>query len=81
MTRGAHMEKTSKNNITFKDFMEMYSNWNGITKVNDDNLNEIVKGKTHQIMFIDGKLYNPNIMEKKVVAFAFYDNELCVRVK
>lgn len=62
--------------MNFKDFMEMYDNWNGITVVNDNNLNMIVKGKTIDVM--DN---HNNLFEMEVVAFGFYDNELCVRVK
>lgn len=61
--------------MNFKNFMDLYDNWNGITKVNDDNLHTIIKGKTLDIMECS-KLFG-----MEVVAFGFYDNELCVRVK
>lgn len=74
--------------MKFKQFMEMYDNWNGITKVNDNNLNTIVIGQTYLIM--EGKVafesnasitdYN-KLFEMEVVSFGFYDNEFCVRVR
>ena len=62
--------------MNFKQFMYMYDNWNGITVVNDNDLKLIVKDETHVIMSTREDLFN-----KTVVAFGFYDNELCVRVK
>ena len=74
--------------MTFKQFMEMYDDWNGITKVNDDSLDTIVYGKTIDIMECVepihelSKVENYNaLFEMEVVAFGFYDDELCVRVK
>jgi hypothetical protein len=56
--------------------MNLYDNWNGITVVNDNDLNLIAKDKSYIIIGTRTDLYN-----KEVVAFGFYDNELCVRVK
>lgn len=74
--------------MTFKQFMEMYDNWNETTKVNDDNLDTIVHGATIDIMeCIEpihelSKVENYNaLFEMEVVAFGFYDDELCVRLK
>ena len=61
--------------MNFKDFIDMYDNWNGITVVNDDDLNMIVSGPTHSI----AKEKN-FLCDMKVVSFGFYDDELCVRV-
>lgn len=61
--------------MKFKDFMNMYDNWNGITVVNDDNLDLIVKGTTLNIVE-EGCL-----SDMTVVSFGFYNNELCVRVR
>lgn len=74
--------------MKFKQFMDMYDDWNGTTKVNDDNLDTIVIGRTLDIMECV-KDFNPmtkvhnyaELFEMKVVAFGFYDDELCVRVK
>lgn len=74
--------------MKFKQFMDMYDNWNGITKVNDNNLDIIVIGRTLDIMECMEN-FNPmtkvnnyaELFEMKVVSFGFYDDELCVRVK
>lgn len=62
--------------MRFKKFMEMYDDWNGITKVNDNKLNTIVEDKTNVIMDKRADLF-----EKEVVAFGFYDRVMTVRVK
>ena len=61
--------------MKLRDFVNLYDNWNGILVVNDDNLDQIVKGK------VEVALSQENVHEKEVVAFGFYDNELCVRVR
>lgn len=61
--------------MKLRDFVYRYDNWNEILVVNDDNLNPIVKGK------IEVVLSHGNVCEKEVVAFGFYDNELCVSVR
>ena len=71
--------------MKFKQFMEMYDNWNGTTKVNDDNLNTIVIGHTLKIMeripTLNGVENYEKLFEMEVVAFGFYDDKLCVRVR
>lgn len=71
--------------MKFERFMEMYDDWNGITKVNNDNLGTIVIGNTLEIMecipMLDGVKNYKQLFEMEVVAFGFYDDELCVRVK
>ena len=62
--------------MNFKKFLEMYDNWNGITVVNDDNLKAIIKGNTCEIYETRKDLY-----DKEIIAFGFYDEELCVRIK
>lgn len=62
--------------MNFKDFMEMYDNWNGVTRVNDNDLNMIVEDRTNIIMDNRKNLYN-----KEVVSFGFYDGLMTVRVK
>ncbi len=62
--------------MKFKDFMELYDNWNGITRVNDNDLNVIVVGNTCKIVDARVDLHN-----MEVVAFGFYDGVLTVRVK
>lgn len=64
--------------MKFKDFMDLYDNWNGITRVNDNELNPIVEMDTAMLMDLRE---NQNLFEKEVVAFGFYDGVLTVRVK
>ena len=64
--------------MKFADFMDLYDNWNGITRVNDDELNPIVEMNTDELMDLRE---NQNIFEKEVVAFGFYDGVLTVRIK
>lgn len=67
--------------MKFKVFLDMYDDWNGTTKVNDDNLNCIVKARTMDIGFNDTDTDYSYLYDKEVVAFGFYDGELCIRVK
>lgn len=60
--------------MKFKKFMDLYDNWNGVIRVNDNNLDMIVEGKTAYIAE-KAELHN-----MEVVAFGFYDNILTVRV-
>ena len=62
--------------MNFKKFMDMYDNWNGITRVNDNKLKTIVEDKTHVIMDTRKDLFN-----KKVISFGFYDGIMTIRVK
>ena len=62
--------------MKFKEFMDKYTDWNGTTRVNDDNLNIIIEDKTRVIMDTRDDLF-----EKEVVAFGFYDSVMAVRVK
>lgn len=62
--------------MKFKEFMEMYDNWNGTTRVNDYNLNTIVEDRTVDIMDTRKDLF-----DKEVIAFRFYNNIFCVRVR
>lgn len=73
-------------NMKLRDFLELYDNWNGTTKINDDNLETIVIGNTAGIFdglsgFLRHGYSYSQLWNKKVVAFEFYDNELCIRVK
>ena len=61
--------------MTLKDFLDTYDNWDGIVKVNDDNLNTIAKDNIITIMETRKDLY-----DKEVVAFGFYDGELTIRI-
>ena len=74
--------------MTFKQFMEMYDNWNGNTKVKDDRFKKIVGGEKIDIMECIEPIHELSIVKNygtlfamEVVSFGFYDDELCVRVK
>lgn len=62
--------------MTLLDFMEMYDNWNGLVKLNANNLVTICEGRVDTIME-----NNKNLHSCEVVAFGFYDGVLCVRIK
>lgn len=61
--------------MKFYDFMKMYDDWNGITRVNDANLKTIVEEKTYVIMDTRADLWS-----RKVIAFGFYEGVMTVRV-
>lgn len=77
--------------MKFKEFMDLYDNWNGVTKVNDDELKTIVKARTLYIMekneaFAPFSVWSSvrnydELFNMEVVSFGFYDGEFCVRVK
>ena len=58
-----------------KEFFDLYDNWNGITAINDNELNCVAKGNTTDIVERE-EFYN-----MIVVSFGFYDNELCISVR
>lgn len=60
--------------MKFKDFFNLYDNWNGITRVNDNYLNVIVVWNTCKIAEERNDLHN-----MEVVAFGFYEGVLTVR--
>ena len=62
--------------MKFKEFMNTYNNWNGITRVNDNNFNTIIEEATYVIMCTRKDLFG-----KEVVSFGFYDGVMTVRVK
>lgn len=62
--------------MKLKKLLKLYDNWNDITRVNDDNLKMIVEDNTLRIVETQEELLN-----KKVVAFGFYDGIMTVRVK
>jgi AAA+ superfamily predicted ATPase len=71
--------------MKFKQFMDLYDNWNGRLVVNSDYLHPIVIDVAYKIMDCIPSLAGVKSYEKlfdmEVVAFGFYDDELCVRVK
>lgn len=60
--------------MTVKELLDMYDNLNGITKINDCNLNCITKDVALKIA------ENDDLASKEVVSFGFYDNEFCIRI-
>lgn len=72
--------------MKLKDFLDMYTNKIGITKINDDNLGRLATGTAAQIIygFADwrksGYSYS-RLWNKEVVSFEYNDNELYVQVK
>lgn len=62
--------------MKFKNFMRLYDDWNGVTRVNDDNLDVIVEDITYIIMDTRKDLF-----EKEVISFGFYDGIFTVRIK
>ena len=61
--------------MKLRELLDMYDNWNGITVINDDNLEPIVKEKTSVIV------EDERFVNCEVVSFGFYDNEFCVRIR
>lgn len=61
--------------MKLRELLDMYDNWNGITVINDDNLELIVKDKTSAIV------ENERFLDCLVEAFGFYENEFCVRIR
>ncbi len=64
--------------ITLRDLVDLYDNWNGNLVVNDKNCDLYAR-----VQFVNvTKWFNEHktVAEAKVMAFGFYDRELCVRV-
>lgn len=71
--------------MKLKQLMDLYDNWNGITCINDNDLNNIVRGRTLRIMdhkspLRRGYSYH-TLFNMEVVSFGYYNDEFCVRVK
>ena len=64
--------------MKLKDFLDLYDNWNSTVVINSD---ELLPMFCHwQVSrFVDTYRYAP-IMSRKVKAFGYYDNELCIRI-
>lgn len=61
--------------MSFKEFMDLYDNWNGHIRINDKDLNEVIEDAALTIMDSRKDLY-----DKTVMAFGFYDDILTVRL-
>lgn len=72
--------------MKLRDFLDMYTNKRGITKINDDNLGRLATGTAAQIIYgfcrleRSGYSYS-RLWNKEVVSFEYNDDELCVQVK
>jgi len=62
--------------MTLIRILLLYDNRMGTVIVNDNNGNEITKGKPSDV----ANRLSPHILESKVIAFGFYDGELCLRI-
>ena len=61
--------------MNFKDFIDLYDNWNGVTVVNDDKLSCRLINNTALVAEDD------SLWDMEVVSFGFYDDQLCIRVR
>lgn len=61
------------------EFLDLYDNWNGILVVNDRDCERFA---TVNLSHVDKWLSGNGVgaANAEVMAFGFYDNELCVRV-
>lgn len=69
-------KKESETTVNFKTLLELYDNWNGKTRVNDNNLIVLLEDKTVNIY--DNR---KDLFDKEVVSFGFYDDVFTVRLK
>ena len=67
------------------DLLELYDNWNGRVRINNESLEPLVKGRNKIFEVVD-EIYNPKsklayLIDKEVLSFGCYDNTLCVCVR
>lgn len=62
--------------ITLRMLLDLYDNWNGYTRLNDDNLDKIMECRTSDLGW---DIHNYD--DCAVMAFGFLDNVFCVRIK
>lgn len=65
--------------MTLKNFLDLYDNWNGTLVINDRDCERFA---TVDFKNIDRWLNGNHVgaANAKVMAFGFYDGELCVRI-
>lgn len=68
--------KRRGNIMNLGKFLEIYDNWNGNTRVNDDELNTIAENTTF-IIYEERK----ELLHREVVSFGFCDGVLTVRIR
>lgn len=61
--------------MLFKDLMNRFDNWNVIVCINNKSCLPVLKMTAWQLMELRKDLY-----EAEVIAFGFYEGELCVRL-
>ena len=64
--------------MVFKEFIEIYDNWDARIRINDNTLRIIIDARGLNIYDNVGLM--SAIGNKEVVAFGFYDKELCIRL-
>ena len=62
--------------MDFRKLMDMYDNWNGITRIKDDKLKTVIEDKTVVIMDTREDLF-----DKEIISFGFYEGVFTVRLK
>lgn len=68
--------KRRDNIMNLGKFLEMYDNWNGNTRVNDDELNTIAENTTF-IIYEERK----ELLHREVIFFGFYDGVFTVTIR
>ena len=63
---------------TLRDFLDLYDNWNGTLVINDEDCEhyDTVNFSNLTTWLCD----HTDVANARVMAFGFYDGELCVRV-
>ena len=61
--------------MKFCVLLELYDNWNGVTRVNDDELETITEDRT-----LDIYEKRKDLLDRTVVSFGFYDDIFTVRL-
>lgn len=65
--------------MTVFGLMCLFDSWSKNLVVNDENLEPILNGKTVLKVFEEREKYK-NILNKEVMGFGVYDDDICVRV-
>ena len=68
--------------MKLKEFLDMYDNWNGKLRINDEENAMPIVEYNHAYKFaFDGEAKEYEYLkEYNVIAFGFYEETLCVRV-
>ena len=63
---------------TLQNFLDLYDNWNGNLVINDEDCNHYATVNFSKLT--TWLCDHTDVANAKVMAFGFYDGELCVRV-